>query len=401
MEIFTEMKNKNLILSFVFLVLVLALSSCVLASVLDISLEQDPYPVKAGENLELTFSVENTGTENLTNIIFDLDTDNPLTLKSNSKKTIDFLDAGETKTLRYNVFVEGDAQDGEETVTLDYEFDEKNYDEDFDVLIAPGQVYLQIVSVTSTPESVTPGENLNLNIKLRNTANSEIKNVILKLDLTNLPFAPESVAEQRIDLINDNEERQINFNLIALSSAEIQVYKVPLLISYSDSYGNEYTRQDLVSINVFEKPEIEISADENSLIIGMLSKISIKVLNKGLGKVNFVGITVLPSQDYEINGLNSEYLGNIESDDYTSIEFNLIPQKQNINLNLVLEYRDVNNQKYSETKVISVRAYSAQEAQRNGLLPAFPWLVIIIILVVIALIIFFIARRNKKKKLMS
>jgi hypothetical protein len=391
--------NKKLILSFMFLVLILALSSQVLARELDISLEQNPDPVKAGENLELSFTIENIGTENLTNIVFDLDTNNPLTLKSNSEKIID-LNVGETKTIKYNVYVESDAQDGEETVTLNYEIDGNNYDEDFDVLIAPDQVYLQIDSVSINPESVAPGQTLNLNIRLRNTANSEIKNVILKLDLSNLPFAPESVTEQRIGLINDKEVIQTNFNLVALSSAQIQVYKVPLLINYEDSYGNKYTRQDLVSINVFEKPDVELSIDQNSLIIGRTSKISIKTLNKGLGKISFVGIKILPSTDYEIIGNDNGYLGNIESDDYSSIEFSIIPKKQNINLNLVLEYRDSNNQKYSETNALSVRADNVQEAQMNGLIPGFPWLLVVIILVIIALIIFFIVRRNKKKKLM-
>jgi len=391
--------NKNLILGFVFLALTLALSSHVFASVLDISLEQDPYPVKAGENLELTFSVENTGTENLTNIVFDLDTDDPLTLKSNSERMIN-LSSGETKTIRYNVFVEGDTQDGKETVTLNYEIDGNNDREDFDVLIAPDQVYLQIESVSSNPEDVAPGENLNLNIRLRNTANSEIKNIVLKLDMTNLPFAPESVTEQRIDSMNRNAITQLDFSLIALSSAEIQVYKVPLLITYSDSYGNKYERQDIISINVFEKPSIDASLEKNTLIQNMPSKLNIEVLNKGLGKITFVEIRLLPSLDYDIEGTDYQYIGNIESDDYSAIEFSITPKKQDFNVLVELNYRDTNNQKYTETKMIGVEAYSVSEAQKLGLLPTFPWLIIIIILVVIALIVFFIVRRNKKKKLM-
>ena len=137
------------------------------------------------------------------------------------------------------------------------------------------------------------------------------------------------------------------------------------------------------------------------MINDLSSKISVKVLNKGLGEVNFVSLKLLPSQDYEIDGADSEYLGNIESDDYSSVEFNLKPKKQNFNLEFVLEYRDANNQKYSETQTVNIKAYSVQEAQKLGLLSSFPWFLIIIVLVIIALIIFFVARRRKKKKLMQ
>jgi hypothetical protein len=389
--------EKKLILSFMVIAFLLVLSSSVLASVLDISMEQDPYPVKAGENLKLNFSIENTGSENLTDVIFDLDTDDPLTLKSNSEQPLD-LNAGQTKTIAYTIFVESDAQDGKETVTLNYEIDGRNYDEDFDVLIAPDQVYLEITSVSSNPEKVAPGGSLDLSLALKNTASSEVRNVIIKLDISNLPFAPESVTEQRIDLINDEDAAQVNFNLIALSTADIQVYKVPLSITYTDSFGNEYTRQDLVSIDVFEKPSIDATLEKDTLIQNMASKLDIQVLNKGLGKITFVEAKLMPSQDYDIEGSNYQYIGNIESDDYSSIEFNIIPKKSNFNVLLQLDYRDSNNQKYSEVKTINVEAYSVAEAQRLGLLPTFPWLIVLIILVVIALIIFFVVRRNRKKK---
>ena len=389
--------DKKLILFVVSIAFTLILVSSVLASVLDISLEQDPYPVKAGENLELTFSIENTGTENLTNVVFDLDVNDPLTLKSNSERTID-INAGETKTIKYDLFVESDANDGEETITLNYEIDGNDYDKDFDVLIAPGQVYLQIDSVSSNPGNAAPGSNITININLRNTANSEVKDIVLALDLTNMPFAPESVTEERIGNIGDRGQAQVAFNLIALPSAEIGIYKIPLQISYSDSYGNEYTRQDLISVEIFESPDVDLILNKNNLVIGMPSNISIDILNKGLGKVNFVEVSILPSSDYDILENNYLYLGSIESDDYSSAEFKITPKKENITILYNIEYRDLNNQKYDVSKTLSIEAYSVSEAQRLGLLPAFPWFVVIVILVVIALIIFFIVRRNKKKK---
>jgi len=394
------MKQKYTLI-FLLMVFALLLTSFANAASLDISMDQNPFPVHAGENAQLNFTIVNDGTEDLTNILLDLDVDNPITLRSDSEKPRFNLTIGQSKTVIYNIHVESDAQEGTEQVTLNYDIGTSNNHKDFDVEIAPDQVYLMIESVTSSPSQVAPGESVILNLNLRNTANSKIKNIILALDLTNIPFAPESVTEERIASINERASSQTSFNLIVLSSASIQVYKIPLTITYEDSYGHTYSREDFISIDVFEKPSIDVIVDKDSLIQNMASKFDIKVLNKGLGKVSFVEVTILPSSDYDINGQDSQYIGDVESDDYSSVEFNIVPKKENFDILVQLDYRDANNQKYSETRTVPIEAYTLQEAQRLGILPAFPWFVILVILVVIALIIFFIVRRrNKKKRLM-
>ncbi len=393
------MNNKTLILAmFGFILLSLAIGFAS-ASSLDITFSQDPFPSHAGEQVVLNFYISNNGNTNLTDILFSLDVHRPLNLRSASEKTIS-LQAGETKTLSYNAYIQDDASDGKEEITLDYKINTTPYSEDFDVQIAPDRVYLEVKNVQTNPSSVAPGEKLNLRMTLSNNAESDIKNIIVRLNLNNLPFAPESVTEQEISSLDSSDSSDIQFNLIALSSAEIMVYKVPVEITYFDAYNKEYSRQDFVSIEVYEKPNIDVSINENDLILGMPSKFSIKVLNKGLGKVGFVEVKLLPG-NYDIKGVNSEYIGAIESDDYSSVEFNIVPEKKDILVQISLEYRDSNNKKYSEFKVLNVQAHSLQEAQQLGLLPSFPWFLIIIILVIIAVIVFFIMRRRKKKKLLQ
>jgi hypothetical protein len=370
------------------------------AASLDVTFEQNPFPSHAGEQLALSFHVTNNGNTNLTSVTFSLDVNDPLVLRSAKEKTV-LLQVGETKTISYNVYVNEDADEGKETITLAYDINGNSYDEDFDIQIASNQVFLQVEQVTSNPESVAPGSSVAITIQVKNTANSEVKDVVLGLDVSNLPFAPESVTEQRIGSIGDGSESSVSFNLIALSTANIAVYKIPLTLTYYDIYGDKYQRQDVVSVNVFETPDIDLLLDKNSLIIGMPSNISVKVLNKGLGKVNFVALTVFPSSDYDIKGTDYIYVGGVESDDYSSADFMLTPKAKENVITFNLEYRDVNNKKYVVTKTLDINAYTAQEAQRLGLLPGFPWFTIIIILVIIVLIIFFISRRRKKKKLMS
>ncbi len=395
------MKNKTLIISVflfaLFSILALGFTS---ATPLDITFAQNPFPIHSGEQVTLNFYVSNNGNTNLTDIKFTLDVNDPLDLRSAAEKTIS-LQAGETKTLSYNVYVQDDAEAGKEEITLDYKINGNSYSEDFDIQIAPNQVYLEISDVKSNPGSVAPGERINLIMTLQNNAGSEIREITVRLDLSNSPFAPESVTEQAITSLSNRDTQNVQFNLIALSSATISVYKVPVQITYFDTFGKEYSRQDFVSIEIYEKPILDIAVDKDTLIMNMPSKLDIKVLNKGLGKVSFVEAKLLPGE-YTIETSNSGYIGTIESDDYGSIEFTIVPKQKNTFIQVSLEYRDSNNKKYSEVKTLNVQAHSVQEAQRLGLIPTFPWLWVIIILVIIAVIVFFIVRRkNKKKKLLQ
>ena len=375
----------------------LALAS-VRAQDLDISFQQNPFPMQAGSQGALTFTITNNQNSNLT-IDFNLDVNDPVVLNSAADQTV-FIRAGETKSIVYNVYIQGDTSKRSEGVTLNYDLNGEQ-SEDFDVIIAPQQVFLQISSVSSNPEQVAPGGNVSLNLGLENTADVDIQNVIVSLDLNSAPFAPDSVSEQSIDLIEHGDTSSVRFSLIALPSAGIGVYKIPVTLTYNDEYGRSYERTDTVSINVFEQPSINVVVDKDSLILDVPSNISLKVLNKGVGGITFSELTILPSSDYEIiNGY--DYIGSVASDDYSSVDFRINPKKQNVTLYLELDYRDANNQKYSETETVNVQAYTVPEAQSMGILPSFPWLVVIIILVIIALIIFFIVRGNrKKKKLMS
>lgn len=394
------MKQKNLYLFLGIVICICFLINLASAAPLDITFEQDPFPSHAGEQATITFDITNNENVNISNAVFTLDVDDPLTLRSAASKTLSIL-AGETKTISYTLYVQEDADEGKETITLSYTASGNSYDEDFDFQIASNQVFLQVEQVTTNPESVAPGETITVNIQIKNTANSEVRDVIIGLNLNNMPFAPESITEKRIGSIGEDDTTTVSFDLIVLSTADISVYKIPLTLDYFDTFGKEYQRQDIVSVNVFETPDIDMIIEEDNLVIGMPSNLSIRILNKGLGKINFAEINMPPSSNYDVR-TDYIYIGSIESDDYSTVEFVLTPKTKENVVVLNLEYRDMNNKQYNLTKTFNVQAYTVQEAQRNGILPAFPLATVIIILVIIALIIFFILRRrNKKKKLMQ
>ena len=58
-----------------------------------------------------------------------------------------------------------------------------------------------IESVSSVPDEVGPGENIDVSIKITNIGNKRIKDIIGRLDLSQVPFAPRRSASE--DIVKD------------------------------------------------------------------------------------------------------------------------------------------------------------------------------------------------------
>jgi len=75
---------------------------------------------------------------------------------------------------------------------------------------------ITIESFFSNPDKVLPGETLRLRLTLENVGEEKIKNIIVKLDLSQIPFAPLSSSTERvIDEIRKDNTKSVNFALVA------------------------------------------------------------------------------------------------------------------------------------------------------------------------------------------
>ena len=80
----------------------------------------------------------------------------------------------------------------------------------FMLLLVTNLVSAQIgvQEVFSQPNKVAPGEKLTIRIMLENFGEDEVSNVAVKLDLTDLPFAPvDSSTEQVTGKIEEDERK--------------------------------------------------------------------------------------------------------------------------------------------------------------------------------------------------
>lgn len=253
---------------------------------------------------------------------------------------------------------------------------------------------IAIQSFTSSPSTVLSGEEIQLKIVLENVGKDDIENILISLDLSQVPFAPlGSSTEKIIDKIKDDNEETIYFNLVALPNAEPQIYKVPVKISY-----NETSKTSLISLEVIANANLDVILEESEVVkVNDHGRVTLKFVNNGLTQIKFLKVTLKESPAYEILSPKTIYIGEVDIDDFETEEFSVIPKLKNPQLSLELEYRDSNNNEFKDSRILNLNVYTIEEAKQLGLVKNnfnSLWIILIVI-IVIAIIIY---RKIKRKK---
>jgi len=269
---------------------------------------------------------------------------------------------------------------------------------------------LTITSATSNPKEIQPGEKFSLDLKIENNLDEDAENVVVSLILNGIvnpttgqiisaavPFAPyQSSNEVRIDTIESDDRETASFDLIAFSDAVSGTYTIPVQVSYNNQSPESL---GVVSVVVNAKPKIETSLENSVLIKGTSGKISIRVINSGLGDAKFLSVDLSSTAGIQLTNPNSVYIGNVDSNDFDTADFNVFINADApslINLPVKVTYSDSANNPITENKVISVKTYTVKEATDLGLINRNNTFVIILSIVGV-LILFLIYRRIRKR----
>lgn len=259
---------------------------------------------------------------------------------------------------------------------------------------------LTISSVSTNPDSITPGETSNVIIYLKNNAEDDATEVSISLDLTNLPLAPsESGTQYGFDTIESGKTKQAQFTLQAFSNAASGTYKIPVTVSYKDVNSQLITRQSLISVIINSQPIMDVNVQDGLFLKGKTNQITITVINKGLANVKFLEVNAGTSPYYTLLSQSNVYIGDVDSNDFQTTEFKILfkdnaPSTVNLPINIV--YKDIANKEYSQNKDLGLKVYTNQEAMNLGLVAKSYG--IYYFLIIIALILIFILYRMVRKR---
>jgi len=269
------------------------------------------------------------------------------------------------------------------------------------ILLASVASALTISDVSSSPNEIQPGEKVFVSLTIQNPSDDDVENVVIGLDLTNVPFAPyQSSSVVMIEKIKSDNEKDVEFELIANSDADSGIYKIPVSVVYKNSTKPEPI--GIISLIINAKPVISLSIDSPGLIRGQANDLPIKVTNNGLGDAKAFSIKVLAFSGARITGSDYFFLGDISKEDFDTTKVSLFVNENAGTLNIPAEisYKDSRNNEFSSTEYLSVKTLSRNDAIAIGLLKKSNtgiYIGVVIVLVVIYLIYRYIRKRRRNK----
>jgi len=373
---------------------------------------QEPDPAEPGKYVDVRFKFENNGFDQAKEVVIELLPEYPFSLdpgKSAIKKlgALHARQLGETAVIiKYKLRIDKNVVEGENELKLRYKFDGYGWIEpdNFNINIQTHDAILAVDAVSIDKKTLEPGSSGIVKIKLANKADSILKNIKVTLGLGDLPLVPiDSTNEKSIYKIDSRQSYEFEFKVLAKPNADSGVYKVPLSVYYLDELGKSYLKNVTIGLTIGAKPDLSITLDDSEIYeSGKSGEIFVKIVNKGVTDIKFMNIKLMPSDNYRILSNEEVYIGNIDSDDYETADFELFiggSKEKKVSLPVVLEYKDANNNDFKERIELTLDLYSASEAKKFGLKKGngFVGNLVIVVIVVAGLFIYRKWRKHKKK----
>lgn len=264
---------------------------------------------------------------------------------------------------------------------------------------------LMINSVSTYPEEVAPGETAQVSIELKNNENFDIEDLSISLDLTNVPFAPYNAGtDDSISELLEGKTKSAEFEIVALDSATVGIYKIPLTIQYRESGENlTKTKSSLISVKVNSKPVLETSVENSLLLKNSQNKVSVKIINRGLADVKFLDIELGTSSYYTMISPAKAYIGDVDSNDFQTTEYTIFfkdNSPRTISIPAKLTYQDKTGKEYTLDSTIDLKVYSQEDATSLGLLqPNYGiYYVLLAVFLILVFILYRVIRKRKSKE---
>jgi len=373
-------------------------------------INQEPDPAEPGRYVDVRFKFDNNGTAEARNIEVEILLEYPFSLDPGieafrSIGTIQSRQRGDVGIIvKYRLRIAKDAVEGENELKIRYRIDNGVWiePEEFIVDIQTHDAILNVESISLDKGTLEPGSSSIIKIKLSNEADSVLKDIKVRIELGSVPIVPlGSTNEKSIYQIGAKEDYELSFKLLANPDAESGVYQVSLKIDYSDDLGKGYFKNSTIGIVIGAEPDLSITLDGSEIYQrGKSGDVIIKIVNKGVTDIKFVNMKLMESEDYRILSTDEVYLGNIDSDDFETADFNLFVEKGDkipIKLPLILEYKDANNNNYKDRINLELDLYSASEAKKFGLEDENGFVGILIVIIIIIVGVYYYRKSIRKK----
>ncbi len=379
---------------------------------------QDPDPVDPGELVELKFNIKNDGSSTAKSTEFRIKPEYPFSLASGESEIKEVgdipvydpeqIETGEA-TVRYKLVIDSNAREGGYEIILEYRTEEGisrgNWIEfdPFTIEVGGKATTVTIEETRAVPERVAPVETGEMTLVIRNGGSGPIEDVTVTLNLeTTEEIAPLRTSNEIvIPRIESGQSGEATFSFIIAPDAAVKIYKVPVVLNYTDQKNNAYEKTAEIAIVVDAVPEYVLNVEENEVYKeGQKGTLVISLSNIGVANINYATVTLNEGAFYTVLSTNTVYLGNLESDDYETAQFTIYTTdyREELPLEFTLMYKDAYNNNYQEEMTVTTKMFTGWEARKYGLSESSGGYIPIIIVIGLAGAGYWYWRKRKKTR---
>ena len=255
-----------------------------------------------------------------------------------------------------------------------------------------------IKNISTTPKTLVPGEGSVLKMIIENTAKGFVNDIVVTFNSTDEIVLINDFSRRKIARLESGESKEIMFDIIVLPNVNEGVYTPGIIVEYVNHIGEERKDVGEIGLAVKAAPKIFAKVDLTEIHSkNKIGEITITFVNNDIADLKFLTVELLESKDYKIINSNKEYVGDLDSDDFESVDFRLSlkSKEDKINLPLKITYTDALNNKKSENIETVLIIYTPKEL---GISVGRSSLSIIITLILFGVLIYMYRKYKKKKK---
>jgi hypothetical protein len=294
---------------------------------------QNPDAARPGEPVELTFTVQNVGNNNLRAIsVAVVPTNNAVSLYPFSQLTgeplvqnIPYLNArqdpSDSSVLKFDLMTDANAADGTYNVdvltTATTDDDNANVvrsENTFQITVR-GKEYAQVVTISKS--NIDVGKVNLLQFVITNTGNSPLQNMVFSWkDPQNIILPILSDNTKYIKYLAANQSVTVDYSVMADVNANPGLYPINMNLTFENYESQQQTIFTTAGLFVGGSTDFDVSYSESAQ-----GQISLAVANVGDNMAEAVKVSIPRQQGYTVIGSPSIIIGNLQKGDYTIASF--------------------------------------------------------------------------------
>ena len=398
--------NKRIIIFFVVLTFFLQFNNVNAAiedSLLKFSvINQNPDPAYPGSVVDLRIRVDNIGLEKADSYNYEIVLDKGFSVLSDkivSKGSLDGYQQGSEGAVLFWKIKLSEDLDGSDTYTfrIKYFNDKKTlYTQPFSLRISDLPLNIILKNISYNFDSFKPGSEGKIILDFENFGSKIFYSLNSKVSSEVLSFKNDVVEKS---YLKPKEEAVFEHDVFIKPDVKPGVYPVNIVLSFVDENGVLKTKSYNSNIKDFEKPDYFLSVEDSSSKVKGKGKLVVSISNRGSETLKYTLLTLEKSEDYDILSPNNVYVGNLESDDFETAEYNVYFKNPGvIPLKVKVSFKDSFGNVYEDSEILNYNVYDFKTAEKYGFASKNNSIYFVLILLLFVLLFFYFKSKNKKLK---